>query len=248
VRDGALEPQAPAAEQWTPPLADEALKPPPSEAPPAGELNDYFDRLDAAFANLTTAPPPPPPLTAATTDWYGTGADAAPPATDHWDMPAPPQEPARVGAPVSYASPEPAAAEQEFDMNAFAASIPAMTATAPSPATYAAPASASQAAPPAPAPSLPPPPAALPTLADAFAVILAAERGEAAGAAPAWPTTAAAPAAAAVIDGDVIEEVTRRVLDRLSDQVVRDTVADIVSKVAERLVTEEIERIKASIA
>ncbi len=243
VRDGGLEPQPPAAEQWTPPLADDALKPPPAEAPPAGELNDYFDRLDAAFATLTTAPPPPPPVPAATTDWYGTGADAAPPATDHWDVPAPPQEPAHVGAPVSHASPAPAAAEQEFDMHAFAASIPTMTATAPPPETYAAPASASQAA-----PSLPPPPAALPTLADAFAVILAAERGEAADAAPAWPATAAAPAAAAVIDGDVIEEVTRRVLDRLSDQVVRDTVADIVSKVAERLVTEEIERIKASIA
>jgi hypothetical protein len=37
------------------------------------------------------------------------------------------------------------------------------------------------------------------------------------------------------------------VLERLSDQVVRDTVADIVSKVAERMIAEEIERIKAAI-
>jgi hypothetical protein len=41
--------------------------------------------------------------------------------------------------------------------------------------------------------------------------------------------------------------VTRRVLERLSDTVFRDAVADIASKTAERLVREEIERIKASI-
>ena len=46
---------------------------------------------------------------------------------------------------------------------------------------------------------------------------------------------------------DAIEEITRRVLDRLSDRVVRETVADLVSHIAERLVREEIERIKASI-
>ena len=41
---------------------------------------------------------------------------------------------------------------------------------------------------------------------------------------------------------------TRRVLDRLSDhRVVRETVADVVSSIAERLVREEIERIKSSI-
>src|SRR5579862_4473875 len=48
--DGVREPQPP-------------VNPPPAGAQPAGELNDYFDRLDAAFANLTTAPPPPPPVT-----------------------------------------------------------------------------------------------------------------------------------------------------------------------------------------
>ena len=46
---------------------------------------------------------------------------------------------------------------------------------------------------------------------------------------------------------DLIEQVTRRVLDRLSDRVVREAAADLVSKIAERLVREEIERIKASI-
>jgi len=41
--------------------------------------------------------------------------------------------------------------------------------------------------------------------------------------------------------------VTIRVLERLSDQVVRDTVTQIVTATAERLVREEIERIKNTI-
>jgi hypothetical protein len=44
----------------------------------------------------------------------------------------------------------------------------------------------------------------------------------------------------------VLEDVARRVLERMSDQVVRDTTADLVSRIAERLVREEIEKIRAS--
>ena len=85
----------------------------------------------------------------------------------------------------------------------------------------------------------------LPSLADAFAALLAAEQSEPSPPIPpAWP--APAPSAPVVAE-DLIEEVTYRVLDRLSDQVVRETVADIITKVAERLVLEEIERIKASL-
>ena len=43
------------------------------------------------------------------------------------------------------------------------------------------------------------------------------------------------------------EQVSRRILAQLTDRVVRETVADLVSVIAERLVTEEIARIKASI-
>jgi CheY-like chemotaxis protein len=90
-----------------------------------------------------------------------------------------------------------------------------------------------------------PAPVALPTMAEAFAAFLAAEQNDARpGAAPAWPTIA--PAAAEITD-DVIEQVSRRVLDRLSDRVVRETVTDLVTTLAERLVREEIERIKATI-
>ena len=92
-----------------------------------------------------------------------------------------------------------------------------------------------------------PPP--LPTLPDAFAALLAAEQSDTLSPdAGLWPvaTTLQVPPSAAIGE-ELIEEVTRRVLDRLSDTVVRDAVADIASKIAERLVREEIERIKASI-
>ena len=87
--------------------------------------------------------------------------------------------------------------------------------------------------------------APLPALSDAFAALLAAEQGEPLSARSGlWPS-ALAPSAEA--REELVEEVVRRVLDRLSDTVVREAVADVASKVAERLIREEIERIKASI-
>jgi CheY-like chemotaxis protein len=98
------------------------------------------------------------------------------------------------------------------------------------------------------------------SLADAFSVLLADELGEPAGppASPrAAPGSSLAPATPAlhvasvpapsqpVVSDDLVEAVTRRVMERLGDQAVRDLVASTVLDVAERLVREEIERIKA---
>jgi CheY-like chemotaxis protein len=84
-------------------------------------------------------------------------------------------------------------------------------------------------------------------LADAFAALLAAEEQSASGAPPALPWWQA-PSSDGPLDTDnLIERVTERVLERLSDRAVRESAADIVSRVAERLVREEIERIKSSI-
>jgi hypothetical protein len=81
-------------------------------------------------------------------------------------------------------------------------------------------------------------------IADAFAALLAAEqRDPASAAAPEWP---AMPPPAIATD-DLVERVSRRVLDQLSDRVVRETVGQLVSTIAERLVREEIERLKSSI-
>ena len=110
-------------------------------------------------------------------------------------------------------------------------------------------------------------------LADAFESLLAEERGERrpviAEPAPAGPPAAVTLDAAAVdrlagqvlerladrlpppseptvsLPDDVIDEITRRVAERISHQVVRETVTEVVLNVADRLVREEIDRIKA---
>jgi CheY-like chemotaxis protein len=86
-------------------------------------------------------------------------------------------------------------------------------------------------------------------LPDAFAALLAAERsGVPIVPPPAAPAPAPPPAPAPAIDIDrLAEEISRRVLAQLTDAVVRDTVASIVNATAERLVTQEIERIKREI-
>jgi hypothetical protein len=85
----------------------------------------------------------------------------------------------------------------------------------------------------------------LPPLGDAFAAILAAEQVDA-GTAATWPAPATA-AVAPVITDDVIDRVSRRVIEQLTDRVVREAVSEAVSGIAERLVREEIERIKKAI-
>jgi CheY-like chemotaxis protein len=94
-------------EPWMPPAA--APAPVASALEPAAPiaLDDYFDRLDAAFSNLpsTAAPPaaeePPPP----DIDWFGTTA-AGVPATEPWDLPAPADRMESTDLPLTDRSPE----------------------------------------------------------------------------------------------------------------------------------------------
>jgi CheY-like chemotaxis protein len=232
--DTNLAPPVAAVEPWTPPLADSALHPPVETAKSARD-DTYFDRLDAAFANLSSGDAGSPGKSAAAAspvadsiDWFGSKPDAAP-----------------ADLPLSYASAKP-----DFDPSGASGSS-----RAPSrdDRTLTAPASRIEASQPrAQAVTIPPgrsaaelsPRATLPPLADAFAALLAAEQSTpAASVTPAWPASAPAP----VVTDDLIEQITSRVLERLSDRVVRDTVSEIVSAVAERLVREEIERIKSTI-
>ncbi len=296
---------------WAPPLAEPRAVSPFADPPiaesatgpaPRAELDDYFDRLDAAFSSLSSnAPVPPaspagpiavspPPALTTEIDWFSTAAGEVP-SKEPWDLPTPAAEIAPTDRPLTHAS-EPteaafdllelertlapaAAAEPAFGELVIApderlapieeaapveepAPIEAPAALAPEapPAeeaaapTWAAPVPQAPVLPSAPALELPlPNPPPLPALADAFAALLAAEQGgaltDATGTWPAAPPPAAPPAA--VVTDELLEDVTRRVLARLSDTVVREAVADIASKVAERLVREEIERIKASI-
>jgi hypothetical protein len=86
---------------------------------------------------------------------------------------------------------------------------------------------------PRPAASVPQAPASgtIPSLAEAFAALLSAEQGRRVS-----PSTVGAP----VVSDDMVEAIVKKVLDRMTDQAVRDTVIDV----AERLVREEIGRIK----
>jgi CheY-like chemotaxis protein len=207
--------------------------PPPGDAPAADDpsqrskvarLDNYFAQLDAAFSTLsdTTERPKQQPAQLDTLEWAG------------------PTLPAEVPAPDPQASADWGSSSSNGDRTSAAAMDTP-------PDAWGAPPQASE-EPPAPQPARQSWPAALPALPDAFAALLAAEQHEPIPQAVTWPT---APTSSASSNGalseEAIEQIARRVLGRLSDQVVRDTVAELVSAVAERLVQEEIERIKASI-
>jgi hypothetical protein len=88
-----------------------------------------------------------------------------------------------------------------------------------------------------------PPPLPPPTIADAFAALLADEEGHRPAAPVRLPTQPVPPA----VGEDVIEEIVRRVVGRLALGAVKDVVADVVSEIAERLVREEIARIRGEV-
>jgi CheY-like chemotaxis protein len=247
----------------------------PSAAPQAsqagGSLEDYFDRLDAAFANLDggteTQGLSPAPSFSSESPAADFPSEPAQPASsgfpadvlDGWDpdltgdpkrvvpLNAPPAAfapPAVSTPPPSYAhvpTAPPAAAAQGPTLEWPPApslaypptpQSPAPPAYAPAAATPVAPAPAVAApvavAPVAAAPALP-----MPSLAEAFATLLSAEQSQ---------SISPSRLGASSVSGDVVDEIVRRVIARLGDQAVRETVIDI----AERLVREEIERIKGN--
>ena len=99
-----------------------------------------------------------------------------------------------------------------------------------------------------PPPSVPPPPVAAgehTVLAQAFTTFLAAESGAPL---PELPTTAPGGGQMSPpLTDPQVDELVSRVVERLTDRVLRDTTAEIVSRVAEQLVREEIDRIKANL-
>lgn len=205
------------------------------------DLDDYFDDLDAAFANLSSkgtvvpppreSPPPRPPIPPPQEvhpDEIARFASEAAPGTFVPDVPVAPKPPLTPPAPPPVpAPPIPAAAP------------PSASAEAKRPAAA------------APPPSTLSPALAAVGVADVFAALLAAEANQPLPELrPAWPSAsggAGGSGALMSVPDDLVDQVTRRVLAQMSDQAVRATVSDIVSQVAERLVREEIEKIKASI-
>ncbi|MDQ3488289.1 MAG: response regulator [Acidobacteriota bacterium] len=181
---------------------------PASNAAGGASVDEYFDRLDAAFASLDSQPTRTESVearreaTSLGSPNTGLGHELA---NWHPELEVPQSE---ADAAVSTHTGEPMAPEMSL-------TAPAQRQAAPAPP-------ASTAA-----------PAPLPTLAEAFAALLAAERGS--------PVAAAPPAPAAATE-DLVEQVTRRVIERIGEATVRD----VVIEVTERLVAEEIARIKAA--
>jgi CheY-like chemotaxis protein len=194
-------------------------------------LDEYFDRLDAAFSK---AAPPPRDVQADKAREPEPHRAAGSLAVDFGDWDLPKSSTVAQGAPA--------------DKPAFATGVapersaPAQGAAAENPAPAYQPSVASRVEAPAPVRVEPAAPELPPSLADAFAALLAAEQGLAAPEAAATrlePLPPARGAAPAVTD-EVIEEIVGRVIARLTDQTVRETVLST----AERLVREEIERVK----
>lgn len=221
------------AAMWGPPSAAPSVPGDFPKAPSPADAGDYFERLDQAFASLSgpeTLKAPPPPV-GADIDWFGSKNPTAgvSPGVDTWERPSPQTLP---DLPLSH-GPSTAVVDSADEAGGSPHATPAMSVSEPFGV--------------APAPAITPPPQSLrsmPPLADAFAALLAAEQSAPAPSdAPVWP---AGPAPVA-IPADLVEQVSRSVLEQLTDRIVRETVRDVVTEVAERLVREEIERIKKSI-
>jgi CheY-like chemotaxis protein len=234
-----------------------------------GSIEDYFDRLDAAFGDGSasqsgppavsptdkTQPIPIPSLGDELASWDPDLSmspssssdtvlslddlkdDVVPDTRPSADASTPGQAPQTfsfaAATPVAPLTPPPSEAEPPRSLGFSAAAPIAPPIPAPAPSHIPPPAIPPPAAASAPtAASSPRTPVPAPSLAQAFATLLATEQGKvgplAHGAQP--------------VTEDVIDQVTRRVIEQLGDRSVRD----IVLEVAERLVREEIERIKAN--
>src|SRR4029077_17727573 len=160
--------------------------PPDLELPAPPALDERPDLPLSAFAATASAPEHAP------------GATAIAP-QEHHAPPAPVAETPHTPIAETAAPPAPVA-----DAPTPVAEVPAPSADVPvaQPGVMTA---VPAALPPVPVPQIP-------TLADAFAVVLAAEKGEVI---PSWPAD------------DIVEQVTKRILAQLSERIVRETVADV---------------------
>ncbi len=195
------------------------------EPPPVADasLDDYFDRLDAAFAHLTAG--------------QGGREGAAAPRTravDPWS---------EGVKPVGEWPPESAAGVQA-EGNAFAALDPArgkadVSGPGPEAGASSSPSDDLEAAAAVVAVTVP----------DAFAALLDAERDQGPDAARhgAPPSAVGIVLPGTAVTQAFIDDVVRRVSERLGDSAVRAQVAEIVSAIAERLVREEIARLKSAV-
>jgi CheY-like chemotaxis protein len=222
-------------EAGSPGKAAHAVAPPAPGGPPAepaGSLEDYFDRLDAALASKSASAPTLDPMPAATPapalvprtslTAVQTVADTRVP---HADLDLTGWNPSATPASVESAAPEtkpiPPPVPPPLPASAVTQVNPVNAVNTPSPAS----------------------PLSSVTLDQAFAALLAAEQGQAASPSPRraefasreWP-----PVSPDAVPDAVIDAVVSKVIARMGDETMRAAVLDA----AERLVREEIDRIK----
>jgi CheY-like chemotaxis protein len=234
----------------TPATAGPTRQAPPAPAPAAhanrpaangDSLEAYFDHLDAAFSAAGTgeAPPPAPfapvaarrdpiPMARPRAVETAQGGSAKRDPLSDWDpdLHGDPARPAVVEPPIAFPQ---------------RASVPEARPASPGPVAVPPAQTPPLAAPPVPQFAAPMPP----SLVDAFAALLAAEQKigltPSAATVPSASGSSGQPAVAIQPSEEMIEAISRRVLARLSDQT-RPSILDV----AERLVREELERIKQS--
>jgi CheY-like chemotaxis protein len=244
----------------------------PKSSPTSGDLDDYFDRLDVAFSKLSGGTgrqsaegkrgtetladidsvqdaPEPPASVADEIDRYVTEHAVEHPA----DLSLSPEPTLRAAeTPVPAPSAPAAVPPADVQPTAPERSNPPSTAAVPvqaiGPSSPTAEPAAERAFTPARVAS------AFPSVAEAFATILAAEEGDPLSAGrPGWPVFQPPPAPEPVppapldLSDEQVDRIVGRVLDRMSDRIVRETVTGIATDTAERLVREEIDRIKNAI-
>ena len=223
------------------PTADpDAAAPAAADARPAAP-----DQESAAARDAAPGDAPRAVAGAAAAPAAADASAAAPDSESPAAQDAPPHRPADEPGVENAADPEPPAARDAPPGDAPPAA--AASHAAPDPESPAAqdvgpgdaPPAAGAASPAVPAVEAPAPP----SLADAFAALLAAEQGDLdrARAAYPWPRQAVPST-----EDDLVERVTERVVERLSGDVTGELVSEVVARVAERLVRDQIGRIEPS--
>ena len=244
VRQASSAPPAPPVRQApsappAPPVRQVSSAPPASpvrQAPSAPPAPPVRQTSPAPPVRQAPSAPPAPPVRQASS------APPVPPVRQTSSAPPAPPVPQASSAPPAPPVPQASSAPPAPPVRQAPAAPPAPPAPpAEETAQPSQPADAPRRAEPAPAPAPAPISVPTPSLADAFTALLAAEQRI-----PGWSgaTQPRSQAGAPVLPDGLVEELTRRVLDGATDQAVRDVVTDTVSHVAERLVRDEIERIK----
>jgi len=208
--------QQPVALPAPPAVVPEPRIPSPESRMPSPEppLDDYFERLDAAFAGLGGEPAEPTPL---------------PPEIDDFRAVDVPTVEKLLGSTLLHEAPgEGPLAHMPLVASAVRSSV--LDIVTP-------PGGAGESADAVPAGGRNP-------IADIFTALFALEQGEPGAAPVRLPAPQPAPV---VVTAELVEEVTRRVIERLAPDTARELVRQIVSEVAERLIRDEIARIKSAV-